>query len=335
MNILALCKKAVNEPAKIPQALRIESVSLCVIARFGMPDVMLQFLGGIGDELLLTVVAHELKKRFHDLRIWQVSHSPDLLRHNPDYTKVFDWGLIHLRYSHLLNNRRLHLSYSEQIIPGELEGPPPHHIIAEICRKAGVNGEISIRPYLYLDDEEKKNGRFFPRQIVLHCVGETSYENVMRNKLWFPERFVSVVQKIKEHHIGGRGIEIIQVGIKRDPHIEGCVDMRGKTSLRETAAIINQAEAFIGTAGLLSHIARAVDCRSVIIYGGREYSTQTGYICNENLESSLPCAPCWQWNKCDFSRKCMDVISPEDVFLALQRVLGKRGATLETEKFKL
>jgi hypothetical protein len=332
---LSLLKKALKDPGKIPQALRIESVSLGVILRYGLPDVMLQFLGGIGDELLLTAVAHELKKRSLDQRIWQVSHSPDLFRYNPDYARVFDWRLIHLRYSNLLNSRRVHLSYTEEIIPGELDVPPAHHIIAQLCRKAGVSGEIAIRPYLYLDENEKKKGRLFPLQIVLHCVGDSSYENVMRNKRWPPNRFKSLVQTIKQRHIGGTNIEIIQVGISGDPYIDGCFDLRGKTSLRETAAIINQAEAFVGTSGLLSHMARAVDCRSVIIYGGREHSSQTGYICNENLDSFVPCAPCWQWERCDFNRKCMDMITVDDVAIALSRVIEKKDKLLEVARFVL
>jgi hypothetical protein len=318
-------------PRKLWQAINIESKTLMVLFKYGLPDVMPQFLGGIGDELLLTAVARELKKRKPDIRIWQVSHSPDLLKYNKDYHKVFDWGHIHLRFSNLLNGRRVHLSYSEQIIPGELEGAPPRHVIAELCRKAGISDEIEIRPYLYIDEEEKKKGRLFPQQIVLHCVGESSYENVMRNKLWPKEKFESVVRMIREKQIGGKDIEIVQVGIAGDPYIDGCVDMRGKTSLRETAAIINQAKAFIGTEGLLCHIARAVDCRSIIIYGGRVHSKQTGYACNENLDSFVPCAPCWKWNKCDRQRICMDMITAENVAEAVEKVLAKKEELLETQ----
>lgn len=329
-------KKQINwlnlfSPRKVLNALNIELNTLKIIMRYGMPDTMLQFLGGIGDELLLTTVAHEFKKRKDDIRIWQVSHSPELLKYNDDYSQVFDWQHIHLRFSNLLNSRRVNLSYSEQIIPGELEGPPPHHIIAELCRKAGIYGNVEIRPYLYLTEEEKQQGRLYQHQIVLHCVGESSYENVMTNKIWPKERFDTVVRMIKKQKDVLNNTEIIQVGLAEDPYIDGCVDLRGKTSLRETAAIINQSDAFIGTSGLLSHMARAVDCRAVIIYGGREHSYQTGYICNENLDSFLPCAPCWRWNKCDYDRKCMRMITPENVLEALQKVINKKKVPLETE----
>ncbi len=296
--------------------------------RNGLPDIMLQFLGGIGDELLLTAVAHELKKRNPDLRIWQVSHSAELLYHNPDYSKVFNWNYWPLRYSQMLNGRRCHLSYSEQIIPGESEKPPGRHIIAELCRKAGIKGEISIRPYYYFTEEDGQTKRFSSRQFCIQSIGNYTHETWMKNKLWYHDRFQQVVDEIRSRY---PDVEVIQVGIEKDPPLERVIDLRGKTTLRQTATILRQSDCFIGTQGFLAHLARAVDCRSVIIYGGREHSYQTGYICNENLNSFIECAPCWRWNGCDHGRKCMEIIKPKDVLQAVQRVLNKKSISIEME----
>ena len=331
LKIIPLIKRAVLNPSKIPLAAKLELRTLSVVLRYGLPDIMLQFLGGIGDELLLTAVAYELKRRNHRTRIWQVSHSKDLLENNPDYDKFFDWNYLALRYSHILDERRYTLSYSEEIIPGELEKPPDVHIIAELCRKAGIKGEIAIRPYVFLNYNEKLARQLVGGQIAVHCVGQDSYENVMRNKIWPKEKFDELVKIIKESGIAGKDLEIIQLGISTDPPIQGCIDLRGKTSLRETAAILSQSHSFIGTSGLLSHLARAVDCRSVIIYGGREHSYQTGYICNENLDSFVDCAPCWRWNECNYERKCMEMVNPEDVMNALKRCLDRKDRPLETD----
>jgi ADP-heptose:LPS heptosyltransferase len=154
----------------------------------------------------------------------------------------------------------------------------------------------------------------------------------MFNKQWYRDRFEDVVRKIHKFGIGGPDLQVIQVGDASDPMIAGCVDLRGKTSLRETAAILKNSLALIGTSGLLSHMARAVDCRSVIIYGGREHSYQSGYICNENLDSKVECSPCWLWNNCDHDKKCMKMISVENVISALTRVIDRQKEFLEVEK---
>jgi hypothetical protein len=317
------------KPRKVLQALQIESHTLRIILKHGAPNVMPQFLGGLGDELLLTCVAHELKKRDDNIKIWQVSSAYEILLYNPDYHKVFSMGDWHLRYSNLLNSRRLKLRYSEMPIQGEYEVPVKEHILSVLSRKAGIKGQIEIRPHCHITEGEKVNFRYSGNQVVIQSVGPHSHHNIMRNKIWPHDRFLDLVKMIRSSHAD---INIIQIGSQNDLPLNKVLDLRGKTTLRESAAIISESDCFIGTSGLLSHLARAVDCRSVVIYGGREHSWQTGYICNENLDSFIDCAPCWHWNECDRGRVCMDMITAEKVFEAVEKVLAKKKTPLELQK---
>jgi ADP-heptose:LPS heptosyltransferase len=79
------------------------------------------------------------------------------------------------------------------------------------------------------------------------------------------------------------------------------------------------------------HLARAVDTRSVIIYGGREKAWQSGYPCNENIETNPDCSPCWQNNHCDYDRTCLKEISVKDVLEAVERIEKRLPEKLETE----
>ena len=318
-------------PHKLWHALNIEINALKDIVRYGLPDVMLQFLGGIGDELLLTIVARELKKRNRDLKIWQVSYGAEILFNNPDYTKVFDWSHQALRHALFLNSRRCKLDgYAEEKIPGELYVPPEESIVTILCRKAGLKGKIVLRPYFYFVDGEKAFGTFGERQITIQCVGENSWINMKKNKLWDFQKFQKVVNAINSG-IFGADIKVVQMGVDKDPLLEGVTDLRGKTTLRQVAAVLHNSDCYIGMEGFLMHLARAVECRSVIIYGGHEHSFQSGYICNENLESHVECAPCWRWNTCDHGRKCLEMIKPDDVLRAIEKVLSKKGMPLETQ----
>ena len=92
------------------------------------------------------------------------------------------------------------------------------------------------------------------------------------------------------------------------------------------------AEFFIGQVGFLMHLARAVETRSVIIYGGREKAWQSGYPCNENIETNPICSPCWQNNGCDFNRKCLSDISVEMVLKAVEKLISRLDSELELEQ---
>lgn len=314
-------------PAAVRLACQIETEAARWVLRRGKPDVILHFLGGLGDELLLTCVAHELRKRTPSLRIWQISHAAELLDGNPDYTLVLDQSHWALRHSNLLKRWRLPLRYTE--MPGEgRETPPAEHILAVLCRKAGITGPVELRPWCRATGD----GQLAPRQIAVQSVGEKTHETWMINKSWYHDRFQAAVDIIRQRW---PDTLVVQLGVAGDPPLAGARDLRSKTTLRETAAILGKSLCFIGTSGLLVHLARAVECRSVVIYGGREHARQSGYSCNENLESFPPCAPCWLWNECDRDRECMKRITADQVAAAVDRALARAGEPLTVDQVNL
>jgi len=314
--------------SKTRKAMSIEWSALRMVWRHGRPTTVLHFLGGLGDELLLTCVARELKRRNAKHRIWQISAAESLLRGNPDYTLALGSEHWSLRHSNVLERWRVRLSYAEQVLPGVYDVPPREHILAILCRKAGIRGCVKLRPWFHQTRIESAAGRIAQRQISIQSVGRGTHETWMLNKTWFHERFQEVVDVMKKEC---PGLLVIQLGSGGDFPLDGVMDLRGKTSLRETAAILGCSACFVGTSGLLVHLARAVDCRSVVIYGGREHSWQSGYCCNENLDSQLSCAPCWLWNDCDYERDCMRRISAAQVVAAVERLLARAGGALELE----
>lgn len=251
-------------PSKVAQAIRIESSALWAL-RHGKPDVILQFLGGLGDELLLTCVAHELRRRKPDVSIWQITAAAELLHGNPDYALILgkrDWAL---RHSNMLGGRRKSLRYSEMPIASAYEVPPREHILAVLCRTAGIEETVRLRPWYFQSESEGSGGQYGARQVCIQSVGEMTHGSWMQNKVWFHDRLQRVVGEFATRH---PDYIVLQVGTTNDPLLEGVTDLRGKTSLRETAAVLSRSHCFVGTSGLLAHLARAVECRSVIIYGG-------------------------------------------------------------------
>lgn len=291
----------------------------------GRPEHVLFFGHGIGDDLLCTAVARELKKRGTG-RIVMLSKHPSLYQKNPDIHAVY-------RRGYPTAGRRRYAGYST-IIPqfsnydmaSDKDVFKQEHIIATMCRIAGITGTIELRPYLTLSSEEIQQGKISERQAVIQSAGLASGSGVMKNKEWFPERFQQVVDQL------GGELSFVQLGNKQDPLLSGVVDLRGKTSLRESAAILSNSQVFVGQVGFQMHLARAVNCRGVIVYGGRENPAVSGYECNENLVGKTSCSPCWQRNRCDHDRECMRMIDADHVVEAAKRQLSLWGHPVVSEK---
>ena len=129
----------------------------------------------------------------------------------------------------------------------------------------------------------------------------------------------------------GKSYEIVQLGTDKEPLLNNVTDGRSLT-IKESANLLAHAEFFVGQVGFLMHLARAVETRAVIIYGGREKAWQSGYPCNENVETNLECSPCWQNNRCDYNRKCLSDISSEMVLKAIDKLTKRLGLKLELDR---
>ncbi len=296
--------------------------SSVTIARYGRPDLLLYYDGGIGDELLCTVVLRELRKRDpeHTRNIWMRSAYEELFEGNRDVDRVvpntfgLKWWTQKLKGEAIYP---MYIIWKED--PTSLDYlPPPCHIITRMCQLVGVTGEVVLRPYLNLTPDEIERGKLVSHQVAIQSSGTTA-RYLHMNKQWYSDRFQAVVNALK-----GR-VNFVQIGSPYDPPLEGALDLRGKTSLREAAAIIKNSDVFLGQVGFQMHLARAVDTRGVIVYGGKELPHQSGYSANENIVTRLACSPCWQENVCDFDRECMKRITPAMVVEGVERQLARLG----------
>ncbi len=305
-------------------------------ARKPRPKHMLYFGFAPGDDLLCTAVLRELRKR-GQTNLMMVSDHPELFRGNQDvtfvrplwrrYSRDRSTAAICRRFARIWGGQFTRPEYAP-LFGQDHSRPPSRHIVAEMCACAGITGPVAIRPYLLLTEEEKSEARWARDQIVIQSSGLAA-RHPIRNKQWPAERFQGVVDALVEE------LSFIQLGSVTDPALRGAKDLRGVTEIRETAAILSQVRLFVGTVGFLMHLARAVECPSVIIFGGREAPWQSGYVCNLNLYSAVPCAPCWRWNGCEFARECMDKITVPDVVSAIPQMLARPRGPLAVETVEI
>jgi hypothetical protein len=290
---------------------------------FELPNILFHFGIAPGDDLLCTAVLRELRTRGWNA-MWMVSNYPELFTENSDVARIVPVGRDHRGFATFWRRDFRNLVYA----PFDMDDrstPPSRHIIVELCIQAGIAGPVQIRPYLQLTEEEEVRGTWASGRVVIQSSGLTA-KWPMRNKQWYPERFQEVVYALENEY------EFIQLGGINDPALDHVIDLRGSTNIRESAGILRHARLYIGNVGFLMHLARAVECPSVILYGGREAPWQSGYICNINLYTPVPCAPCWRWNRCDINRQCMQAISVEDVANAVRQLLLKPRNPLAVEE---
>ena len=284
-------------------------------APFGWPDVILCSYEAFGDTLLLTAVARALVRQ-SGARVAIATVRHDLFRNNPDICGILKCS--QTEYFALLGRLKKlkFVHYSVQTgIPGLLQSPK-EHIISVMCRETGVMGKVELLPRIYLGRREMERHKSRKEFVVVQSsIANAGFPII--NKEWYPDRMQQVVDQIRSH------FEVVQVGLHADPALNGVTDMRGKLGVREVASLMFSAKAFIGMVGFLMHLARAVDCPSVIVYGGREAPWQTGYTCNENIYTPVSCAPCWREDICPFERHCMEVIDPKTVVTRLDAVIQR------------
>lgn len=295
--------------------------------RRARPKLVIYYSGGLGDNLLLSCVVREFARR-NLPRPHVLCDTPALFANNPDVAGVLPndrWLRTYIKRS---STRLVRPSYASQIKGEDREDPPTEHLLGRMCRLCGLTGEVELRPYLYLSDADKAAGARVQNQIAIQSSGMGANWPIPL-KEWYPERFAQVVELMQGE------VNFVQLGVASDPVLPGALDLRGQTSFVETAAILSQSRLFIGQVGFLMHVARAVACPSVIVYGGREHPSQSGYVCNENLYTALECAPCWRRETCPFGRECMNQISVADVVEAAQRKLAADNSVLAVETLVL
>jgi hypothetical protein len=275
-----------------------------LIFKYGVPSYILYFGESLGDNLLLTTLSAALNERGYQ-NIWIKCDRQDLFKYNPAIRLVLPFDtLLSSLLLRLLKVKMVSPVYTAYNRETDQDSIPEKHIILKMADCIPLKGPIANKPVFNLNPAEEQKGHISARQIAI--VTSTSGAKVpMQNKEWPTERYQQIVNKFSGDYA------FIQLGTAADQPLANVLDLRGKTTIRETAAILKNAMLMIGHVGFMMHLARSVDCRAVIIYGGREKPAQSGYECFQNISSEVACSPCWLHNKCDFERKCMTLISAD------------------------
>lgn len=216
--------------------------------------------------------------------------------------------------------------------------------IAPVVKPPTSDDDRVPRLYLTLQDRSaarrllRSHGLAPTKLLIAMHVGGDGFNG---RKRWAPKRFAEVANALIERF----DAHVLLIGGKVDLPLaertaalipQGATMLAGATSLKVTAALIEEATLFIGNDSAPLHMAAAVGTPAVGIFGPSDWNEfhpvgKTGYR-HRVVHSDLPCSPCfrflgndapWVPNTC-YSRACLKAITPQHVMDAATELLSKR-----------
>ncbi|HEY6901365.1 MAG TPA: hypothetical protein VI233_12000, partial [Puia sp.] len=193
--------------------------------------------GGWGDMLLCTPTIKALRIKFPDAYI--IVYVPEKIRsqlyfHSPHMNKISTTTILNNPVASYIFLYQFHkfidLKYT-RIMPGLFPIIPVIDLIANLA-----NVELEDRRLqFFLSGQEERAALDFlkghPNPIIVHMSTKG------KNKTWIDQNWEEVIRRFP-------GYTFIQLGEDKDYALQGAVDMRGKTSFREAAALIKHSLSF-------------------------------------------------------------------------------------------
>jgi hypothetical protein len=279
---------------------------------------MLLRFAGLGDDLFVNTIAYHLWLQ-SGRKVFVACRHRELIQGNPGawIVPTSSQKVAH-QFGRILKglgvvDSMAYMGYQFENSNGGMK-PMEAHILEALSVKVGLKTAPN-KPVIFLSEEEKlkfalPNGD--KPWVAMHSTGVTE---MTENKNWYPERFLAVSQKIRKFS------RVVQLGKIGDPDLDVDLDLRGRVTPRQAAAVLVSCSALVCQVGFLMHAAAAVGTKALVIYGGFEAPWESGYDSNLNFFTPLACSPCWLSGPCPFDKECMKRIEPDQVIFALNKIL--------------
>jgi ADP-heptose:LPS heptosyltransferase len=229
-----------------------------------------------GDIICLTALVRDIKAAYPDVQLDLDSTCMELWDNNPHLNSTPLWN----RNTKdpkitVAGTRFVNCNYGQGIKDQKKETV---HFVSYFHRdfeqKTGLHVPLTL-PYgdVHLSEHERTVNPITGRYWVMLSGGKTDFTI----KVWHSDSFQSVVCQLRE-----RGIQVVQLGDNQRTHwhptINGTLDLRGKTSLRDMLQIIHHSDGVICGVTAAMHMAAALQRPCVCIAGGREAWYWEAYV---------------------------------------------------------
>ncbi|UCG60721.1 MAG: lipopolysaccharide heptosyltransferase II [Candidatus Zixiibacteriota bacterium] len=248
----------------------------------------------------------------------------------------FKLGGVKNRIGYIADGRRLLLT-KPLPLPTPLNAAHRSELYFNLLRRgAGVDVEY-VHPKLFLNDADTDRGVTLLRGFDLQADNEyaaVSFRAVAESRRWGEENYTDLVKRI----VTGWGLKVVLLGTEADRKIgdriskaagaKEVLNLAGKTSIREVAAILSRARFFVGNDSGPAHLAAAVGIPIVVLSGADDPAATSPMTASKSLLylKDLDCISCVK-NKCPLRgeqyMQCMTGITVQMVAEEIQEILDK------------
>jgi heptosyltransferase II len=140
-------------------------------------------------------------------------------------------------------------------------------------------------------------------------------------KRWYPDRFAEVAKRLSDEWSAGiiifGGPNETDIAADIETRLKGsCLNMAGKTTVRELMSLIKRCNFFITNDSGPMHIAASFGVPLVAVFGSTDPAGTAPYSSNAVIvRKDVPCAPC-KLRECPTDNQCMTAVTADDVVLA-------------------
>ncbi|MDD5045000.1 MAG: glycosyltransferase family 9 protein, partial [Candidatus Omnitrophica bacterium] len=207
-----------------------------------------------------------------------------------------------------------------------------------------LNLDTLKRQSLYISDPDRgyiekilaENGILRSAPIAVVSPGARSHI-----KRWKEEGFIELVDRLKEEF----GMQVVLVGDKEDKPVASRIaagvsntllDLSGKTSLGELAALLERASLVITNDSAVLHLAGYLNVAVVALFGPTDEKKYGPWSQNSvTVKKEIFCRPCSKAQCPPETLKCMSAIKVQDVLRAVRQILsGSSPVPLTQPKFQ-
>jgi len=246
----------------------------------------------------------------------------------------FKLGNIKERIGYIADGRRLLLTKPLPLVE-PLNSAHRSELYYDLLRRSTKSEIEFVKPKLFLNDDDINNGMSLLDGFNIKATDKfaaVAFKAVAESRRWGMDNYTDLIKEF----ISKLKLKVILIGSSADledgdllaerTSTKDVINLAGKTSLREAAAILSMSQVFVGNDSGPAHLAAAVGAKVVVLSGADDPQSTTPLATEKRLIflENLDCISCVK-NKCplknDQHMQCMKGISVEMVLDAVKDVL--------------